>query len=393
MIANNNAPVIAWNGRGNLRSLMAELERQRESRIDFCCDTSMLRLRGTADGGLRLVPAHVQASEWLPSAGVTISDHAIGQIGECATPAVPYKYIRDLGQVNPLAAAALVNSTGTAQRRFIRVLDGRCRAFLSDSYRVMDHYDTTFAALDVAQKVGAKVLECSLTDSHMRLKLVNAAVADRIMDRQENGGGDNEFIRLGQGANPGYRDAVGFAGTGDQVQRGTVHPVVTISNSETGEGGLNVKVGIFEAYCLNTSLVDTAVRQIHLGRKMEEGVRYQRDTQQADATAMGLKIRDVLTQAFNAEGFAELCGRVRAANEVTVASPSAAIGQLVDAGLIPENRKDALLEHFLGRGNKTAWGVAQGLTRLAQDTADPAEAAELELLAGKVIASPKLVLA
>lgn len=390
---NANTPAIAWTGRGNLRSLMAELERQRESRIDFCCDTSMLRLRA-AEGSVRLVPAHVQAAEWLPSEGVQISDHALGQIGECAKPAVPGKYMRDLRDANPLAAAALVNATGTAQRRFVRVLDGHCRAFLSDSYRVMDHYDTTFAALDVAKNVGAKVLECSLTDSHMRIKLVNSAVFDRIADRQEQGGGAHEFVRMGQGANPRYRDAIDFTGGGfEQVAPGLVHPVVTISNSETGEGGLNVKVGIFEAYCLNTALVDTAVRQIHLGRKMEEGVRYQRDTQQADATAMGLKIRDVITQAFNQDGFAELCGRVRAANAQTIEAPSAAVGRLVDAGLIPESRKDALLEHFLGRGNKTAWGVAQGLTRLAQDSEDPAESAELELLAGKIIAQPKLVLA
>ena len=389
---NATANANAWTGRGNLRTLVDELQRQRDSRIDFVADTRQMRLISHTNGSLRLIPQGPQVQEWLPGSGVEISDHALAQIAAASTPEIPTKYIRALAAGNAQVAAQLVNDTIATRRRFVRCLDGKCRAFLSDSYRVMDNFDLAFSALEVAKAVGAEVLECSLSESNMRIKLVTKSIWDRIDERQQNGGGAHEFI--GADANGTYRDAIAFAGTGNGLDggTGTVNPIVTVSNSETGQGGLNVRVGIFRAYCLNTCLTDEGVREIHLGSRMAEGF-YSAETRAADTKALSLKCRDAIKAAFSPEGFAKIVAQARGAQAVELTAPSSAVGLLIEGGLLAESRKDALLDYFLGAHDKTAWGLAQGLSRLSQDTTDPGDAEELELLAGKIIASPKMVLA
>lgn len=378
---------VAWTGRGNLQQLVAELDRQRESRVDFVCDTRSLRLRAT-DGKLMLCPNSPQAREWMPTAGVTISDKALAQIGDVATPAVPGRYLRDLAAYRPEVAAQLVNQTGDAKRRFVRLLDGRCRAFLSDAYRVMDNYDLAFTALEVAKQAGARVLECSLTDSRMRIKLVNESIWRRIVERQNDAArGDHEWIS-GDEADPGYRDATAYAGNGEPIQggRGGVNPIVTISNSETGEGGLNIQLGIFRRYCLNTALIETGLRKIHIGSRMDSGI-FTAETREADSKALALACRDTITAAFSADSFDRLISLADTAAATPISAPSAAVDQLVKSKIISEARRDALLEHFVGKYDRTAYGLAQAVSRLSQEC-DDTDAADLEAAAGKIIAEP-----
>lgn len=385
MQAQQQAP-NAWTGRGNLEQLVAELTRQRDSRVDFVADTRSLRLKAT-DNQLRLLPNTPQTREWMPSEGVLISDKALAQIGAVAAPAVPGAYLRDLAAQRPDVAALVVNQTGEAKRRFIRLLDGRCRAFLSDAYRVMDNYDLAFTALDVAKNVGANVLECSLTDSRMRIKLVNESIWQRISDRQQNGGGAHEWI-VGNEADPKYRDATNYNRNGDEMPQGGrgVSPVVTISNSETGEGGLSISVGLFDRYCLNTALIETGMRKVHIGSRMDSGI-FTAETREADSRALALACRDTIRAAFSPEGFDKLVAQADAAAAVAINAPSAAVDQLVKSKVITEAQRDGLLEHFLGKYSKTAYGLAQAVTRFAQET-DADGAADLEAVAGKIIAQP-----
>jgi hypothetical protein len=381
-----------WNGRGSLQNLVGELQRQRESRIDFVADTRQLRLVSPLDDAkrqpMRLVPNAPQVAEWLPKEGVTINDHALSQIGEIASPSLPVKYLRELAGARPEIAAQLINQTATAKRRFIRVLDGRVRAFLSDTYRVMDHYDLAFAALDIADKVGARVLECSLSDSHMRMKLVTDSIWRKIDTAQQSGGGAHEWV-TGDDADPKYRDATDYAGNGDPMEggRGTVCPVVTISNSETGQGGLNIRLGIFEKYCLNTSLIESGIRQIHLGSRLEEGV-FTAETRAADSNAMSLACRDVIAGAFSVEGFDRIVAKAQKAQSTSILAPTAAVAQLVEMKLVPEARREALLERFLRNYDSTAWGLAQAVSRIAQEFESGDDAAEIENVAGAIVADP-----
>ena len=72
-------------------------------------------------------------------------------------------------------------------------------------------------------------------------------------------------------------------------------------------------------------------------------------------------------------------------------APGAAVDNVIKQLKIKEGSRDELLAHFLGDYDKTAWGMAQAVSRLAQDTDDADAADDLEVAAGAIISNPKLV--
>ena len=116
------------------------------------------------------------------------------------------------------------------------VSTGQCRAFLSDRYKVLDHYDLALTSLQAVQGQGGEVIEASLSERSMRLKFTSRSIFDAIEQRRHSGGGNWYAGGLG---NTEHLRRVGARTEGD-LPGGpdTVHPMVTVSNSETGHGGL-----------------------------------------------------------------------------------------------------------------------------------------------------------
>jgi hypothetical protein len=369
--------------RGRLDRLVAELERQKASRVDFVADARSLKVVPD-ENHVRLAPADVMAGEWLSSEGLPLRPTALSQVGNHVSPEVPSRFLRALASDRPPAAAALLTDLmhATGRRNLVRCLDGHVRAYLSAQYRVLDHYDLAFTALDVARNVGGEVIEASLSDNYMRLKLTNRSVFDVIADQEgRNAGGSHTFLRQ-----------IGHGGDGPHLPGGpdTVHPSITISNSETGHGGLHVRLGILKAICLNMAVVEDVAAEVHLGGKLDTGL-YSEETRFADSKAIMLKCRDAIQAAFNVEKFKGIVAKARQAAEDRIAAPQTAVGNLVKAVGLTEGEKDALLEHFLGDYGRTRYGLAQSVARMSQDVPDPDRAADLERFAGRIIAEPALV--
>jgi len=384
-MADNNGQ--AWQGRGRLVDLVTELERQAKAKADFVADTRSLKVEAT-ESGLVLKAADVKAGEWLPRPA-PIRPAALLQVGEKAEPSIPGQFLRRLAETRPARAAELLNglmADGPA-RRFVRVLDGNVRAFLSDRFRVLDHYDIAFASLQAAREAGAVPLEAALTETSMRIKLTTPAVWESINQGRKAG----RSIRAGDMGNADYLRSIGFdIGRDMPGGGGTVYPLVTISNSETGHGGYAVQVGIFEGACANGLIFEKAIGQVHLGERQAVGL-FSEQTLAVESKAIFLKARDAVKGAFNADTFRALVNRCRDAQAVKVTAPSAAVENVAKAAGLSEKGKEALLAHFLGDYDMTRFGLAQAVARYAQD-ADTEAAPELEAIAGKV-ASGELVTA
>lgn len=387
---------IGWNGRGTLKSLMGELERQRANSFDFAIDTRNLAVavRKPSDGNafvpylIRSMDADANVREWVPSDGLRISDSAIAQLGERVNPGIPTKFLRRLIEERPDRAESLLTGLlwDTASVNLVRVLDGGVRAFLSDRYQPFDHHSLAFAALDAAKSVGAVVLECGISETNMRIKLTTTAVRDSIDEGRAKGeGGGHAWYRSESYANRIGVDAKAFPGG-----PGVVHPAVTISNSETGHGSLYVKVGLLRAYCINLAIIEDVVSNIHLGSKLEPGV-FSRETIAKDAEVVMAKAGDAIRTAFNEDRFKALTDLCRAAQDTEV-KPTKAVDFAIGAGVFTQAERDMLLEHFMQSGfDSTAYGFAQTCARAAQDMDSPDRAVEIEEFAGKVIANPALV--
>lgn len=380
----NGQNQVGWLGRGNLESLVGELARQRESRMDVVIDSRQLKAVANDAGGLRLAPAATIAEEWLPRDGYDLTDRALMQLGSRLDPAVPGAFARDLAAARPEIASKLVSDLlgVTKSRSLVRCLDGRVRAVLSNSYRVMDNYDLAFTALEVAQASGGEVIEACLSDTNMRLKFTTKELRDTVVDVKKNGGADHAWIgRTGYGG-PDQKDLPGGPGT--------VHPLITISNSETGHGGLSVNVGIVVAWCVNMSIIEKSVGAIHLGGRMDEGFLTE-ETIAADSKAIMLKARDAIRAAFAPEGFKRIVAIANDAAGDEIKNPSAAVNKVVTENRLSDAAKDSILAHFIRDYDSTRYGLAQAVSRYSQEVSDADVAHDVETLAGRVMAERKLV--
>jgi hypothetical protein len=378
----------AWKGRGNLANLVEELKRQRESRHDFVSDVRNFKIE-VREGKVLLAPKNERAGEWLPDGAICFNPSAVRQLADKCEPNIPAKFFDRMLEQRPNRLEELLNALhddGPA-KRLVRTLDGNVRAWLSDSYRVIDNLDMAFTCMDAAQRVGGQVIEANLSDTNMRIKFTSQAVWDKLDVTQRSGPQGGWFA----GA-IGNRDLIGKSILGATIREelpggpSTVHPVVTITNSETGHGGFRVRLGILMGICFNVATLEDVVAQVHLGERLAEGV-YSQETIATESKAISLKARDGVLAAFDQTKFQAMIKKVRKSTTMEIENATSAVENVIEANEISEEKKDALLEYFLRDYNKTQFGLAQAVSRLAQDTDDTDEADKLENLAGKLMLS------
>lgn len=387
-----NDVAINLNMRMGLGPMVAELKRRLENRVDVVADSRHMKV-AVVDGRFRLLAnPGTPLTEWMvgDAAGLPVEAHAVGQLLEKCDVSIPKTFAEKLAERHPEWAAELATNLlqASKQSRLVRMLDGRVRAFLSNSYRCLDNYDLAATALQVARDSGAEFLECHLTPSRMEIKLVNRSVWDRIDAAQRGADGGYGSI-----SNHKWIGHVGVGWQGEDLPGGkdTVHPLVTVGNSETGEGGYFVKLGILQAVCCNSAILRKELQTVHIGQKQTVQGILSQETLRAEAKAIHLKARDIVKAAFAQEKFAEMCGIMKAAASVEIKNPKPALDFWVESGLFSEAQRDDVFAYFVRDYKQTALGLASAMTRLAQDTEDADVATELEEAAGKIIQNPKKV--
>lgn len=399
-----------WSGRGSLADLAAELQLQADAKHDVVVDPRALEIHVGPDRQPRLFAgdlAPAAYSEFIPANGLALTKNAIEQIGARVSPTIAGKTATSLYQQRPEEFAALFTSlmqktrseTTRGGNRMMRCLGDTCRAWLSDQYLIMDHYDLVRFGLKSASEHNARVLEGSLTEDRMRLKLVSYDVWDAIetvrtgSDRASwyaGGLGSQAYLSkvaaTSRGRLPGQLD--GDPDIDPAAGPDTVWPVVTITNSETGQGGLNIRLGVLVAACYNLATVEVAVNQIHLGERLDTGIYSESTVRKSEAAIMG-KVADAIAAAFTPDRFAALCAGLRDAAADPIENPASAVRNVVSAARLPDALADKCLEHFLGDYRATRWGLSQAVTRAAQDIDDPDAAEELISLGGTIATDAK----
>ena len=118
----------------NLVELAKEIMRRAKSKKDFVADTTDMIFEGGAlsVGSVGAFP---------------LTDHAHGQIADRV--GIPKRYYDRMRADAPALLAGNVTHwfRATPERRMVRTLDGKARAFLSDRYHRIDHEQIADAAL------------------------------------------------------------------------------------------------------------------------------------------------------------------------------------------------------------------------------------------------------
>ena len=241
-------------------------------------------------------------------------------------------------------------------KRMLRTLDGTARALLSDRYRRIDNFEVASAVLPIISRMeGAGVESCELTDSRMYLKVVNPRVTAEIKK-------------------------------GDIVQAG-----VLISNSEVGMGSVTVSPLIYRLVCSNGMIAeDGKLRKYHVGRaneSREDFSIYCNETIEADDKAFLMKLEDSVKAAVDQARFAAIVDKLRESTEATFQPQQ--VQQVVELASkeygFTDSESNGILGHLAAGGDLSLYGLANAVTRQAQDVASYDRSTELEATGYRII--------
>lgn len=332
----------------SISELAQEIQRQTETKRDFIAPGKSQALTFKAEQGFKF--------ELAGQDDFDTEQNFHSQLGESL--GIPKPYYERLRQEAPDLLVKNVNHWLPSQpKRMIRTLDGKARAYLSDRYRPLDHFDLMDAILPQIMKTECIVESCEVTPSRLYLK----AVSPRI---------------------------TGEVNVGDFVQAG-----VMVSNSEIGLGSLTVQPLLFRLVCRNGAIVnDLAFRKTHVGRngygELTQAVQFFRDdTKQASDRAFFLQVRDTVAAVLTPERFQPLVDKMRRAFENPFAATDVEpiVEEVTKRWTLHDGERKSVMAHLIAGGDLSQYGMMNALTRTAQDVQDYDRATELEIAGGDVL--------
>lgn len=339
-----------------LTELAAEIWRQKDKKEDYIVNTPHLRMESSGTDMLLRVLDEDESDRIEP---LDIGPNAHRQIATHLS--IPIKYYEKMQTENPELLSLNVNSwfTRSSDQRMVRVLDGRARAFLSNRYKRLDHYQIAEAVLPViGQMPDVHFESCQITEGRMYIKAVNPRLQTEVTP-------------------------------GDIVQAGLI-----ISNSEVGLGSVSIQPLIYRLVCKNGMVVnDAATKRNHIGRTNsadENFLLYSEETLEADDHAFLLKVRDTVEAAVNEAKFSQVVDLMREAKSAPMNTADVpAIVQLTSKDFgITEREQPGVLQHLIEGKDLTLYGLSNAVTRFSQDVESYDRATALEGIGYNILSMP-----
>ena len=330
--------------KGNMESLTALAERVEaveKSKEDFIVPSNRLSLED--DDHLAIQ----EIGFWYE-----IGDVAHNQLA--ARLKIPRDFYNALPQRVPGARRNLVNELlmgEKPERRMVRTLEGRARAFLSDKFSLnYDNFTMLNTLLPTLQNFPAlRVKSCSLTERRMYIQLVFPQLQATIK-------------------------------VGDTVAAG-----ITMVNSEVGEGAWDVLEFLEILRCLNGMVGQSLMRKFHVGRRADDDGVYKRDTIEADIRAVNLQLRDVVASSLDEVRFQKRIAAIKSAAEDVIPDPVATIERVTKRFAFGPGDQAAITGNLIKSGEPTRWGLSNAITALAHDIENRDRQFEVEKIGGDIV--------
>lgn len=336
----------------SLTQLAEQLQARQVEKRDFVASTKQLNMTADTNEIELLLP---EGPEVLQA-----NDVAHNQIAQRLE--IPVKYYDRLRHDAPALLADNVNHWFQTEgdKRLVRTLNGTMRAFLSDRYQRIENEEIAEIVIpELISQEGIRVESCAITEERMYIKAV--------------------FTRI-----------EGEVKRGDVVQAG-----VAISNSEVGRGSVKVEPLIYRLVCTNGMIMqDSKFRARHVGGRLAKDdniVELLSDEAiQADDRAILLKVRDVVRASFDQARFQQHLQLMQGATmQIIEGNPVEAVKVLAKKLTLSEGEQGGILRHLIEGGDLSRWGIANAVTRTAQDVESYDRATEIESLGSNVLLFPK----
>jgi hypothetical protein len=287
----------------------------------------------------------------------TLHRHSVQQMAQ--TTDLPLKFIDGLQQTQePWGRELLAHNLRTIfanrfskNRYLLRSVLGEVRGFLSDRYRRLDSRPIVEAFVTAVQEKGALPYSGYVTDTKIALQAIMPDVYEPV---------------------PGEMIAYGLS----------------LENSDFGNGALSVRAYLLRIWCSNLAITQEEMRQVHLGRRLDDSMLYSQETYELDAKTTVSALKDVVGSQLNADALRQRMDSIRVANETAIDGPSA---KETLKKMLLKSEQEAVIEAYnspdtynLPSGN-TPWRLSNAISWVAGKTEDSERKLELMKFAGEVL--------
>lgn len=358
-------------GRMDLAQLLVELQRRRETKLDYLVNTGTIDVAVADQGSSKSVALVVPTSQGVVTLAANSLAHA--QLAEHA--GIPKPYYDRLLAEEPELLAENVNKWlhKYPENRMIRTLDGTARAVLSDRYRPLDYEDLAEVVVPALLSLDVEIVSQEITERRFYIKAVDKRVVRALADK-----------------------GAAFGDGGHTIVHRSASPAITISDSEVGLGGVGVNVGLYDDFCSNLSFFkERSLRKYHVGAKHEllgENIAglLSDETRRKTDEATWAQVGDVVRGAFDRVKFDALVDKVEGTIADKIEGDVAKVITLSSKKFgLTEAEGKSVLQRLIEGGSATRFGLYNAVTRVAQDIEDYDRATEFENLGGQIIDLPR----
>jgi hypothetical protein len=239
-----------------------------------------------------------------------------------------------------------------SRKRYLsRSTSGEIRGWLSDQYRRLDSRPIVEAFASAVQDKGALPYNGTVTDTKIAIQAIMPEIYEPI---------------------PGELVAYGLS----------------LENSDFGAGALSLRAYLLRIWCTNLAITEETMRQIHLGKRLDDNMIYSQRTYTLDSQTTVSALKDVIRIQLDSKSLTNRMDAVRKANDKGITADQAR--ELLKKTLNKGEAEAAFNAYTspdvynLPAGN-TAWRLSNAISWIAGQTEEPERKLDLMRAAGDVL--------
>jgi len=237
------------------------------------------------------------------------------------------------------------------KRYLTRSINNEVRGWLSDQYRRLDSRPIVEAFATAVHEKGALPYQGVVTDTKIAIQAIMPEIYEPI---------------------PGELVAYGLS----------------LENSDFGNGALSLRAYLLRIWCTNLAITEETMRQIHLGKRLDDNMIYSQRTYELDSKTTVSALRDVVRLQLDAGSLTNRMEAVRKANDKPVDQTQARemLKKVLNKGEAEAayNAYASPDVYNLPAGN-TAWRLSNAISWIAGQTEDAERKLDLMRVAGDVL--------
>lgn len=292
-----------------------------------------------------------------------VGEFGITQVthGQLATyTKIPKLYYDRIQTTHPELYTQTMNTFLAEKRdevRIIRTLGDRARAMVSDRHRQLDNYEALKATLPVLKELGAKVLSANISETKMHLKVIFPEINGLVPGSKF----DDDKLYFGFG----------------------------MSNSEVGMGAYNMEAFNWRKICANGMYGESLMKKYHVGKGANDIASamelWSDGTKEMTDKAFWAQVTDTISGIMTRERMQEYLDSYGQATGKLLTNPKKAVELISDKYRMTEDQESSVLKHLIDGGDLSVWGLANAVTRTAEDQDDYDTATSFEKMGGEII--------